>query len=173
MASNFTILHCAYHVICGLESVQFLNLIPEVLHGVRATNHYIQLAVRVFLTSLLLNVVRNIEYTYSFLSGGNRQKECHKRIEGDGNPIARLTMQSRLILPVEQVSHNRLVTHEMLVPGLVRGGLLRLALWRVLIFNVRLLALAVEIFAEEVQDCVDALVGVMLLIAFKLGGVLT
>ena len=57
---------------------------------------------------------------------------------------------------MEQIGHDRLISQQVLVPRLLRGLLVWLALLLGLL-DVRLLAFPVQILAHEVQDRVDAL----------------
>ena len=65
-------------------------------------------------------------------------------------------MNSASKLPVEQVSDDRLIPKQMLVPGF-QCSFLFILNFLVVIFNIGLFALSVKILAKQVKNGVDAL----------------
>ena len=60
----------------------------------------------------------------------------------------------------------------MLVPSLLRCKLFVLVFWWVNIFDIRFLAFSEKVLSQQVENRVNALMGVVLAITFELFGVL-
>ena len=92
----------------------------------------------------------------------HRQQQRHKRIKRYRYPLALRAEQRRLILPMKQINNYRVIPHQVLLPRLLARHIIRLSLRLSQFHKWLLLFLSVEVFAEQVEDRVDAFVGVLL-----------
>ena len=115
----------------------------------------------------ICEVVRQEEEGDGCFLRGDGQQNGHHRVESHRHPVAFLAIHRALELTVEQVCDNRLVAKKMLVPAFGSCLLLVLSLL-VAVLDVWLLAVAVKVFAQKVENCGQALVRIVLTVALEL-----
>ncbi len=143
---NLRILHIGDDERVILDLKLLRDLLTEVDDGVRIPSKNLNLQVLVPFSTY---VIRNIVKTHRLGFPRNRQQQSHVGIESDAHPFALGADKSRLILSVEKIDNDGVVSHHVLLLGFSRSNCIGLA-FRFIDFDIRLLFLSIKIFAEQV-----------------------
>ena len=150
------------HVAHG-PPVSVLQLLPQVVQSLVVFQFHFELEVLVL---IVYSILHEEALDINVVDINNWHRNHEERIESDTDAVAAGAGEFGFVLAVEQVANDAFVSEDVLVPRLVTGFLVRLAVGFGLLY-VRLLFSFVEVFRDEVQDGVDALLRVVLPVALE------
>jgi hypothetical protein len=149
--------HLSNEIVASINFKVCLQLISNGPHGVTLIELELHGLIHIIVFHLEWNVV---DFNF-FLGRWDRHIEGHEGIEGLRDPVAKRALYRGLVLAMEQVSNDRFVSEQMLVPRF-QGSLLLGQIVTLIHLHVGLLAFTEEILSHQVEDGVDALMGIVL-----------
>ena len=143
--------------------VLLLHHLPEVVQIVLVVDSESD---SVVLVRAVLLVLKQVALHVLVFGVWDRKGSHEEGVKSNRNSLANCALERGLELAVEQVANNRFVTENVFVPGFFASNLIGLPLGLSLL-DIRLLLFLVEILGHEVENCVDALLRIVLTVPFE------